>query len=41
VGLSLIANFMFLPHYPSWTIVIIAWDVAIIWALAVYREDAA
>jgi hypothetical protein len=30
VGLSLIANFMFLPHYPLWAILIIAWDVAII-----------
>jgi hypothetical protein len=40
VGLSLIANFMFLPHYPLWAILIIALDVAIIWALAVYREDA-
>jgi hypothetical protein len=32
---------MFLPHYPLWAIVTIALDVAIIWALAVYREDAA
>jgi hypothetical protein len=39
-GLSLIANFMFLPHYPWWSILIIALDVAIIWALAVYRGDA-
>ena len=31
---------MFLPHYPLWAILIIALDVAIIWALAVYREDA-
>ena len=41
VAVSLIVNFMFLPHYPLWAILIIAWDVAIIWALAVYREDAA
>ncbi|RTL69629.1 MAG: hypothetical protein EKK42_05825 [Pseudonocardiaceae bacterium] len=32
-GLSLIANFMFLPHYPLWSILIIAIDVAIIYAL--------
>jgi len=38
-GVSLIANFMFIPHYPVWSIVIIALDVAIIWALAVYRRD--
>ena len=29
-----IANFMFLPHYPLWSIVVIAIDVFIIWALA-------
>ncbi len=38
-GLSAIANFMFLPHYPLWSILIIALDVAIIWALAVYRGE--
>ncbi|MBN9111970.1 MAG: hypothetical protein J0I34_24705 [Pseudonocardia sp.] len=32
-GLSLVANFMFLPHYPLWSILIIAIDVAIIYAL--------
>jgi hypothetical protein len=32
--LSLIANFLFLPHYPLWSIVMIAIDVAIIYALA-------
>ena len=36
-GLSLVAHFLFLPHYPLWSIIIIALDVAIIWALAVYR----
>jgi len=39
-ALSLIANFLFLPHYPLWSILIIALDVAIIWALAVDRGDA-
>ena len=38
-GLSIIANFLFIPHYPFWSILIIALDVAIIWALAVYRRD--
>jgi len=32
-GLSLLANFLFIPHYPVWSIVIIALDVLIIWAL--------
>ncbi len=29
-----IANFMFLPYYPVWSIILIAIDVFIIWALA-------
>jgi len=32
--LSAIANFMFLPFYPLWAIVIIAFDIAVIWALS-------
>ncbi|MYS80465.1 DUF7144 family membrane protein [Embleya scabrispora] len=32
-GLSMVANFVWLPHYPVWSIVVIAIDVAIIWAL--------
>ncbi len=31
---SAIANFMFLPYYPIWSIIVIALDVFIIWALA-------
>jgi hypothetical protein len=29
-----IANFLFLPYYPIWSIIVIAIDVFIIWALA-------
>ncbi|HEY1616753.1 MAG TPA: hypothetical protein VGG25_04005 [Streptosporangiaceae bacterium] len=29
-----LANFMFLPYYPFWSIVLIAIDVFVIWALA-------
>ena len=29
-----IANFMFLPYYPVWSIIMIALDVFVIWALA-------
>jgi uncharacterized membrane protein len=36
---SMIANFLFLPHYPLWSLLIIALDGAIIWALATYRRD--
>jgi hypothetical protein len=32
--LSALANFMFLPYYPLWSLVIIALDVAVAWALA-------
>jgi hypothetical protein len=31
--ISALANFLFLPHYPIWSIIIIALDVIIIWAL--------
>ena len=34
-----IVQFMFLPYYPVWSIVVIALDVAVIWALANYRSD--
>jgi hypothetical protein len=33
-GLSVVANFIWLPHYPLWAIVLIAIDVFVIWALA-------
>lgn len=39
-GLSLIANFMFLPYQPVWSIVMIAIDLFIIWSLATYRPPA-
>jgi hypothetical protein len=34
-GLTLIANFMWLPYYPFWAIVLIAMNIFIIWALCV------
>ena len=39
--LSAIANFFFIPYYPIWSIVIIALDIAVIWALAVWDRDTA
>ncbi|MFI0406730.1 hypothetical protein [Actinomadura sp. 3N508] len=39
--LSAVSNFIFLPYYPLWSIVIIALDVAVIWALAKYSRQAA
>jgi len=38
-SLSMIANFAFLPHYPVWSLTIIALDAAVIWALATYRRE--
>jgi hypothetical protein len=34
--LSAIANFLFIPYYPFWSLLIIALDVLVIWALAAY-----
>ena len=36
--LSAFANFFFIPYYPIWSILIIALDIAVIWALARYGE---
>jgi len=38
-SLSMIANFGFLPHYPLWSLLIIALDAGIIWALTTYRRE--
>ncbi len=35
-GLSALANFMWLPYYPLWAALVIALDVAIIWALTAH-----
>jgi hypothetical protein len=37
--LSAIANFMFIPYYPFWSLLIIAVDVFIIWALAAHGRE--
>ncbi|RKT19491.1 hypothetical protein BX285_3949 [Streptomyces sp. 1114.5] len=34
-GLSMIANFLWLPYYPFWALVLIAIDAFVIWALCV------
>ena len=36
-----IANFMWLPYYPVWSIIIIATCVVIIWALTAHGRDIA
>ena len=40
-GLSMIANFAWLPYYPVWSIVMIALAVTVIWALTVHGRDIA
>jgi predicted membrane metal-binding protein len=32
-GISAIANFFFIPYYPFWSILVIALDIWVIWAL--------
>jgi hypothetical protein len=39
--LSMIANFLFIPYYPIWSLLIIALDVFVIWALCSYDREAA
>ncbi len=38
-GLSAAVNFLWLPWYPIWAILIIALDIAIIWALTSHGRD--
>ena len=39
VGLSALTNFAWIPYYPFWAVLIIALDVIVIWALAVYHPN--
>ena len=39
--LSAIENFMYIPYYPVWSLLIIALDVVIIWALVVHGREVA
>ena len=39
--LTMLANFAFIPYYPIWSLLIIALNVFVIWALCVYNRDAA
>jgi hypothetical protein len=36
---SALLNFLWLPYYPVWAVVIIAFDVAVIWALSTIRTN--
>ena len=39
--LSAIANFLFIPYYPIWSLLIIAVDVFVIWAIAAHGREVA
>jgi hypothetical protein len=40
-AISAIANFLFIPYYPFWSLLMIGLDVFVIWALASYGRRAA
>jgi hypothetical protein len=37
--LSAIANFMWLPYYPLWATIVIAFDVLVVWAVLAHPRD--
>jgi hypothetical protein len=39
-AISAIANFLFIPYYPFWSLLMIGLDVFVIWALASYGRRA-
>lgn len=38
-AISLVANFLWIPYYPWWSILIIALDVVVIWAVSTWKPD--
>ena len=38
-ALSALSNFLFIPYYPIWALVLIALDVAVIWALTTVQPE--
>ncbi len=40
-GLSIVINFIWLPYYPWWSLVVIAIDVFIIWSVSIHRQTLA
>ncbi|MBL1076342.1 hypothetical protein JK358_18240 [Nocardia sp. 2] len=40
-AVSIIANFLWLPYYPWWSVLIIALDAVVIWAVATWKGYAA
>ncbi|MGF0318110.1 DUF7144 family membrane protein [Nocardia fluminea] len=38
-AISIVANFASLPYYPWWSVIIIAIDLAVIWAVSTWNPD--
>jgi len=38
-GVSLVANFFFIPVYPFWSLIVITIDVLVIWALTAHGRE--
>ena len=38
-GLSALANFLFIPYYPFWSITALVIDVFVIWAVAAHGQE--
>ncbi|WP_433561243.1 DUF7144 family membrane protein [Nocardia sp. CA-151230] len=36
-ALSIVENFLWIPYYPAWSLLIIALDVVVIWAISTYK----
>ena len=39
VSVSLISNFLFIPAYPLWALIVITIDVLVIWALTAHGTE--
>ncbi|MGA9871501.1 MAG: hypothetical protein WBQ44_10220 [Rhodococcus sp. (in: high G+C Gram-positive bacteria)] len=39
-AVSIVANFLWLPYYPLWSILIIALDIVVIWAVVTWESRA-
>ncbi|MDT2009985.1 hypothetical protein FXW78_51545 [Rhodococcus opacus] len=38
-AISILANFLWLPYYPWWSVLIIALDVVVIWAVSTWNPE--
>jgi len=41
LAVSIVANFLSLPYYPYWALLITALDIVVIWAISTWRPDRA